>query len=159
MQCDRNTPLFRIENPNIYNQPDGIIWGEEVRGQWFYPDIGYMRGYIRQVVNLRGGIPVEGATFPYEDSPAVDGARLVIAQVPLQVLPLYRAEVHPVASRMAYNPLDYIIPRDGSVPITELSLDVALGSLRRNLYAKDSLDMAQTKIELLAQNALIESDL
>jgi hypothetical protein len=142
------THLYRLENPSIYNKPDGVIWHEDVRGQWFHSDIDNTRGYIRQVVVDRSG-----------DGAVVDGTQLVIAHPLMDELNQYRAEIHPIASTLHYGSNDFIIPRDGSVPITEISIDWLLGRLRNNIYKRESVDKAQRRIKILSQLAILAWDI
>src|SRR4051812_42930067 len=133
--------LFRIENPNIHNEPNGIIWNEDVRGQWFFDDVRHTRGYIRQVTIDRLGT-----------REVVDGARLVIAHVSSEEIENYRASKHAIASTMQYNVCDFIIPRDGSVPTSTLGIDWMIDRLRYKPNRKN-IDKAQRRIEILSKLA------
>lgn len=135
--------LFRIENPNIYNEPDGIIWHENVRGQWFFDDIRHTRGYIHQVTVDRSG-----------SQEVVDGAQLVIAHVPTDELQSYKASNHPIASELKFEEIDYIIPRDGGIPTTTIGIDWLLNRLRYDQNWKNT-NKAQRRIEGLTKLALL----
>jgi|GEM_PF-4154020 hypothetical protein len=114
------THLFRIENPNLSVAPhrNGQIWHEDVRGTWFHPEADYVSSYITQAVGIK-----------YEDT-VVDGARLATAHIPTNEVENFRADRHPMASKMWHLDGDYIVPRDGSVDITELSVDSLLFGVR-----------------------------
>jgi hypothetical protein len=153
------TPVFRIENPNINNPPDGIIWHEELRGQWFSSDIENTKGYIHQVTYDRSPYFSTVDEINYvKDTPVVNGARLVIAYVISNHLESYRAAYHPIASKLSFMGNDYIIPRDGTIPITEISIDRLLGRLRFNLFKGNNEERAQARIRRLAQVAVLLSN-
>lgn len=118
------TKLYRIENPrNEANyHPDGITSHDDIVGGWFSPDLDYVTGYARKATQTFG-----------RGSEVVDGARLVVADIPDDQVVRFEAARHPVASEMDIEPHNYILPRDGSVSMTEIALDGVLGELRGRL--------------------------
>ena len=65
------TKLYRVENPSIPANPNGVTSHDEIVGQWFSPDIDYTLGYLPKATQTFG----RGAKV-------VDGAQLVVAEVP-----------------------------------------------------------------------------
>lgn len=129
------TTLYRIENPNIPSNPDGITSHKNLVGQWFSPDLDYVSQYL----------PKSTQTFG-RNSEVVDGAQLVVAQVPTDVLPKLDAFSHDTASKMDIEPGNYIIPRDGSIPMDTHPLDEVVDELRGNLNNFNKLTEAKRRI-------------
>lgn len=136
--------LYRIENPNTleYHQPDGITSHQSIIGQWFSRDIGYVANYSRKATQTFG-----------RDAKVTDGARLIIADVPDDDIEKYRAQLHPIAGDMDIELDNYILPRDGSIPIAEISIDETLGDLRGKLGRFDYLQEAKRRIADVALQA------
>jgi len=108
-------PLYRLENPSLpFNQPEGAFFAQKLAGQWFDETlIGAFSNLSRvNAFSRRCNAP----------------AQLAIARVVPDKLTEYLAANHPIASKMNYMDSDYIIPRDGTVPIMEVDIDEALHS-------------------------------
>jgi hypothetical protein len=104
------TPLFRVENPSLqFNQPEGDYFARELAGQWFDLTIDGAFANLSRVTwfSLRRNAP----------------AQLAIAVVASSELEDYSASNHPIASAMNHFSDDYIIPRDGSIPVFEIDID------------------------------------
>lgn len=129
------TQLYRVENPNIPAAPNGVTSDERLVGQWFSTNVDDALKYLAKSTQTFG----VGAK-------AVDGAALVIADVPAKQLAAYRAQAHPVAAEMDIEPGNYIIPRDGSVPTEVVPLDEAVGELRGQLNKFDKFTEAKKRI-------------
>ena len=101
--------LYRVENPTLpFNQPEGDYYKRELAGQWFD-------------LHLDGALANLTSVWAFNrrcDAPA----QLAIAQVLPDELESYHASNHPIASRMAHFNDDYIIPREGSVPVAEIDI-------------------------------------
>ncbi|HSH56107.1 MAG TPA: hypothetical protein VK983_04760 [Candidatus Limnocylindrales bacterium] len=115
-------PVYRIENPSIAASPDGITSHEDLVGQWFSPSLSTAATYLRKSTR----------TFGPNGGP-VEGTRLVVAQVPIDQLDRYHVSQHPIAAGMDVENDNYIVPRDGSVPVTEVPLDEVLDGLHGKL--------------------------
>lgn len=140
--------LYRIENPNIPakkhdpEKPLGSLTSHpDIVGQWFSPDVNTAVRYLRKSTQ----------TFGKEAGP-IDGARLVVARVPDDRLDEFHVFRHETASKMDVESDNYIIPRDGSVPIMEIPLDQTIGDLRGQLGNFNNFAEAQRRI-----NELVES--
>lgn len=118
---EKQTLLFRVENPTIEAQPDGETSHEALVGQWFSPNVNKALSpqYLRKSTQTRDRHPQ-----------LADGAQLVIATVPTDRLASYHVSEHPIASNMDVESEDYIIPRDGTVPTEVIPLDSVLDELR-----------------------------
>lgn len=116
--------LYRIENPNIPADPDGVVSHRDLVGQWFTPNINTALNlnYLRKSTQ----------TFGEEVQP-VDGAQLVVANVPADQLEDYHVSRHPIALTMDVENDNYLIPRDGTVPTTAIELDDVLGEMKGNI--------------------------
>lgn len=147
MSETKTVPLYRIENPNIPAVYDpSIPHGEltshpDIVGQWFTPNLGTAMGYLRKSTQTFGG----GAA-------PVEGAQLVVAQMPAEELEAHHVSRHPVASTMDVEGDNYIIPRDGSIETSTLPLDETIGELRGSLGRIDHLMEAKRRIEQLLEN-------
>ena len=115
-------PLYRIENPSIYKEPNGETSHEDIVGQWFSPDLDAALLYLRKSTQTFG-----------REATIVDGAQLVIAHVPASKLDSMHVFKHPIAKGMDVESNNYIIPRDGSVETETIPLDDLLGELRGKL--------------------------
>ena len=129
------TKLYRVENPSIPANPNGVTSHEEIVGQWFSPDIDYTLGYLPKATQTFG----RGAKV-------VDGAQLVVAEVPTDKLDSLDATTHPIAASMDIEPGNYILPRDETVPMTTVPLDGILGDLRGGLNRFDKLSEAKKRV-------------
>lgn len=112
------TSMYRVENPNISARPDGITSHEDLVGQWFSPNLNTALGYMRK-----------STAKSKETGQPVEGTRLVVAQVPSSDLYGYHVSQHPIASHMDVESDNYLIPRDGSVPLEEIALDPIVAEL------------------------------
>jgi hypothetical protein len=102
-------PLYRFENPTVpFNLPEGEHFNRQLAGQWFDLHLADAMANLGRVIYTSG----MDETL----------AQLAIAQVPTDKLDSFSARNHPIASRMAHFKNDYIIPRDGSIPITEIDI-------------------------------------
>jgi hypothetical protein len=137
------TTLFRIENPNIYDEPDGKNSHADLVGQWFTPNLETATNYLRKSTQ----------TFGRKANP-VDGARLVIAQIPSDKLEGLHVSLHPVASTMDVEKDNYLIPRDGAVTIAEIPLDEVLDGLRGKLGNYNNLKEAKRLVAEVAAGYL-----
>lgn len=139
-------PLYRIENPAIQAHPDGVTSHEDLVGQWFTPNLPTAMGYLRKSTQ----------TFGKHSGP-VDGAQLVVAHVPVDELASRHVSKHPIASRMDVENDNYIIPRDGSVPMQQVPLDETLSDLKGGLGNFLKLKEAQRRIVILAGQVAVEA--
>lgn len=145
-QTEAITPLYRIENPNIVARPDGVTSHEELIGQWFTPNISTAMGYLRKSTQTFG-----------KDSVPVDGARLVVASVPTTELDAQHVSNHHIAANMDVENDNYVIPRDGTFPITEVPLDKVVSDLAGNLGNFLKLREAEKRIVRLAGQVAVDS--
>lgn len=106
--------LYRVENPRIIEEPNGITSREEIKGQWFSPDINTALNYLRK-------------------STRQEGTRLVIAKVPKDKLPSMHILQSDIAKGMDVENDNYLIPRDGSFDIDYVEVDPIIGDLRGKL--------------------------
>jgi hypothetical protein len=127
--------LYRVENPTIVAQPNGVTSHEDLVGQWFTPDLAHAIRYLRKSTQ----------TFCTEPT-TVDGAQLLIAKVPNDKLEAYHVSDHPIASGMDVENDNYILPRDGSVDMVALDLDDTIGDLRGKLGNINVRKEAQKRI-------------
>jgi hypothetical protein len=121
---DSSSRLYRIENPAIPVDPSrlGEVSHPGIIGQWFSPDLDTALNYLPK------------STQTYGKNPGVvAGTQLVIAIVPTEKLDAYHVDSHPIAAALDHEPNNYLIPRDGSVPMVTLHLDDVLGDLKGNL--------------------------
>lgn len=136
MSSETNTvPLYRIENPNIPAETNGTTSHEDLVGQWFSPNPDSILPYLRKSTQ----------TFGKEAHP-VDGAQLVVAQVPAEQLEAHHVSRHPIASEMDVEDDNYLVPRDGSVETTTVGLDEIIGDLRGQLGRGEHLFEAKRRI-------------
>lgn len=129
------TKLYRVENPNIPSKPNGITSHEDLVGQWFSPDLDDVVTYLSKSTQTYG-----------REAKVVDGARLVIAEVPSNELQNLEAQTHTIAARMDIEPGNYIVPRDGTIPIETIPLDEIVGELRGGLNKFDKFTEAKRRI-------------
>jgi len=127
--------LYRLENPNIPSHPDGITSHEDLVGQWFSPNLDTALTYLRKSTQ----------TFGREAEP-VDGAQLVVAHIPVDQLSSMHVSLNPTASRMDVEGDNYIVPRDGSIPIDVIPVDEAVGDLRGKLGNLVHLQEAKDRV-------------
>lgn len=132
-------PLYRIENPNITARPNGETSHKELVGQWFSPDLDKVTHYLRKSTQTFG-----------RDAHIVDGAQLVIAYVPEEMLDTLHVSQDSTASHMDVESDNYIVPRDGTINITTVPLDESLSDLRGDLGNIDRLSEARKRIAELA---------
>lgn len=116
------TLLYRVENPNIPARPNGETSHEELIGQWFSPNLVTAMKYMRKATQTFG-----------KDAAPVDGAQLVVAEVPTDQLEDFHVTKHPVAATMDVESDNYIVRRDGSIPTITVELDDVVGDLRGRL--------------------------
>lgn len=98
-------------------------------------------GYLRKSTQTFG-----------RDAVPVEGAQLVVAQMPTEELEAHHVSRHPVASTMDVEGDNYIIPRDGSIETSTLPLDETIGELRGSLGRIDHLMEAKRRIEQLLES-------
>ncbi len=139
---DKNTiAMYRVENPNIPATPDGVVSHGEIVGQWFSPDLESVLRFLRKSSRRNGKI--------------IDGTQLVIAHVPKEDVEKFHVSKHIVASEMDVEPDNYIIPRDGVVPMDMIPLDETLGELKGNLaIVRNSMEAKQRVMALVGVTAV-----
>lgn len=130
--------LYRLENPNIPSRPDGITSHEDLVGQWFSPSLDSALTYLRKSTQTFG-----------RDSTPVDGAQLVVAHIPSDKLGTMHVSRNPIASTMDVEGDNYIVPRDGSVPLDVIPVDEAVGDLRGKLGNLVHLQEAKDRVRSL----------
>jgi hypothetical protein len=128
-------PLYRIENPNIPPNPDGINSHIDLVGQWFSPNIGTATNYLRKSTQTFG-----------REAKLVDGTQLVVAHLPKEQLERHHVSNHPVARSMDVERDNYILPRDGSIPMQVIELDGIIGDLKGSLGNFQKLSEAKKRI-------------
>ena len=138
--------LYRIENPTIpaRHNPDTPLVSStshpDIVGQWFSPNLATASHYLRKSTQTFG-----------KDAHPVDGAQLVIVEVPTDKLSDYHVSQHPTAKHMDVEGDNYIIPRDGSAPIQEVPLDPIIEDLKGRLGNIQNLQEAQRRIAELVE--------
>lgn len=133
-QTQETVSMYRVENPNIPANPDGVVSHEDLVGQWFSPNIDTALRYLKKSSQGRGG--------------AIEGSQLVVARVPESDIDDLHVSKHPIASQMDVEPDNYLISRDGMVPMETVPLDSILGELRGHLGNFNNLKEAQHRIRL-----------
>lgn len=132
------TTLYRIENPNIpgHQVNDGSSHPDLV-GQWFTPNVEETFKHLQKSTQTTG----LGAHV-------VEGAQLVIAQVPGGQLDNYNAYRSPVVAKakLDIEPDNFLIPRDGSIPTEAVPLDALIGDLSGKLGKFDKRIEAERRI-------------
>lgn len=130
------TTLFRVENPNIPADPRrfGQTSHEDLVGQWFSPNLDTAMHYLRKSTQ----------TFGQNASP-VDGAQLVIAQVPIDQVESYHVTKHSLAKDMDVENDNYIIP-EGQFDTKVVPLDEILSELRGKLGNLENLREAKQRV-------------
>ena len=132
--------LYRIENPTIAPEPDGVVSHEDLIGQWFTPNIGTATNYLRKSTQ----------TFGKEAHP-VEGAQLVATDVPEADLEALHVSRHPIASGMDVENDNYIVPPEVGYPRATVGLDETLGDLKGNLGRFDKLIEAKQRVAQVAE--------
>lgn len=135
------TNLYRVENPTIPANPNGIVSHEDLVGQWFAPDIDTATDYLRKSTQTFG-----------RDSQVIDGAQLVIAEVLTEDLDKYHVTRNPTSAKMDVESNNYVLPRDGSIAMREVPLDEIIDDLRGNLG--NFLKLAEAKRRIVALIAI-----
>jgi hypothetical protein len=136
-------PLYRIENPTIAANPNGVTSHEDLVGQWFTPRLDAATSYLRKSTQTFG-----------KDAHPVEGAQLVVADVPADQVEALHVSRHPVASAMDVENDNYIVPRSGQFNTTTIPLDETVGDLRGQLGRVDKLQEARQRIAgLVAQHS------
>jgi dihydrofolate reductase len=128
--------LFRIENPNIPANPNGVTSHTDLVGLWFTPNLSTAITYLRKSTQTFGN----GGRI-------VDGARLVQAYVDERELDTYHVRTHPIASQMDVEQDNYLVPRDGKIHLEEIALDGIIADLRGKLADPRNVLEAQRRIE------------
>ncbi|MFZ2513819.1 MAG: hypothetical protein WAW63_05185 [Candidatus Saccharimonadales bacterium] len=126
------TKLYRVENPNIAVVPNGVTSHRDLVGQWFTPNVNTASNYLPKATKQAG-------------------ARLVIAEVPTTALPALHVSKHPIASKMDVEDDNYIVPRDGTFPTSQVELDVVLGELCGKLANVRNLVEARQKVQKVVE--------
>lgn len=138
-------PVYRIENPRIQSNPNGITSHEELVGQWFTPNIDSILPYLRKSTQTFG-----------RDAAPVDGAQIVIAHVPSDQLDGMHVSRHPIAASMDVEGDNYIVPRDGSIPTDVIPLDETIGDLRGQLGNLNKYQEARQRVHALLGMVAVE---
>jgi hypothetical protein len=142
--------LYRIENPNIPAQPDGLVSHEDLVGQWFSPNLISATSYIKKATQIRG-------LRRGNSSVVVNGAQLVMTDVPVDKLRAYHVSSHPIAKNMDVDRDNYIIPPDAGYPTVKVPLDDTLGELRGHLGGYDSAVEARRRVSHLVQELAVKA--
>lgn len=130
--------LYRIENPTLLSEPDGITSHKDLKGQWFSPNVDTALNYLRKSTQKFG-----------KEAGPVDGAQLVVAEVPADRLESMHVSANPIAAEMDVENDNYLVPRDGSLPTEIIPLDEVLGDLRGHLGNFQKLKEARSRIKSL----------
>lgn len=85
------TTLYRIENKNIVNEPNGITSHADLKGQWFSPDVKTAIGYLRK-------------------SQKEKGAKLILVHVSKDQMETFHVSKNPIAFKMDVEGDNYVIP-------------------------------------------------
>lgn len=93
--------LYRIENKNIENEPDGITSHKDLKGLWFTPNLETVLMYLRKSQQTFGLKPEK-----------VNGANLVIIKIKKERLENLHVNKNSIASQMDVENDNYIIPED-----------------------------------------------
>lgn len=135
------TQLYRIENPTIESTPDGVVSHTDLVGRWFTPNIDTAATYLRKATQTFG-----------KDATVVDGARLIIADVPASDLESLHVSAHPIACTMDVEGDNYILPAEASYPQTTIPLDKIMYDLRGNLGKFNQMNEAKIRLHKIASN-------
>lgn len=127
--------LYRIENPNIAPNLNGVTSHEDHVGQWFSSNPEYVVGYLRKSTQTFG-----------VDVKLVDGAQLLRAEVPTDRVEDFAASKHPIAENMDIESDNYLIPRDGSVAVEVIPLDEIIEDLRGRLGDYNVIKEAKNRV-------------
>lgn len=138
-------PVYRVENPNIAVAPNGVTSHEELVGQWFSPNLDSALGYLRKSTQTFG-----------KDAGPIDGAQLVVAELPLGELEAHHVSQHPIASGMDVEGDNYIVPRDGSIPTEVIPLDETLGGLQGQLGNTEKFAEAKERVHAMLGQVAVE---
>lgn len=138
-QETKTVKLYRIENPTILAEKFGPNSHPDIVGQWFSADLAHTGDYLKKSTQTFGS-----------DARVVDGAQLVVAQVPEDQLTEFAASSHPIAGNddIDRDPDDYILPRDGSIPMIVIPLDLVIGEHRGKL--SNVLELGEAKRKIVA---------
>lgn len=131
----KTTPVYRVENPNIIRESDGVNSHENLKGQWFSASPDKALTYLRKSMQTFG----RGAH-------TVPGAQLIVAQLSDRELDAMKASHNQVAQDMDFEPEDLIVPRDGSVPMDVIPLDAIVGDLAGQLGNYEKSQEANKRI-------------
>jgi hypothetical protein len=128
------TKLYRIENPNISTEPDGINSHPSLVWQWFAPDIAYTVNYLKKSQQ----IIVDRIIQP------VPGVQLVVLEVPENELNKFHVSQNPTASKMDIEPDNFIVPLEDQLRYSRqtISLDdieLVWGNFRKLQTAKQAI--------------------
>ncbi|MEI7682932.1 MAG: hypothetical protein WCJ24_01370 [Candidatus Saccharibacteria bacterium] len=129
------TQLYRVENPTIAAVPNDVNSRKGLVGQWFTPDLDTAMNYIRKSTQTFG-----------KNAGPVNGAQMIVAEVPTTELNNYKAVNNPSADGMDIENDNYLVPRDGSVPTKVISLDSIVDDLRGGLGNVDKLKAAKKRV-------------
>jgi hypothetical protein len=133
--------LYRVENPNIERPSDGATSHPDLIGQWFTPSLDAANNYLRKSTQTFG-----------KEARVVDGARLVVANVPKSDLESLHASKNPIAANMDIEGDNYIVPRDAEIEIQEIPLDETIGELRGKLGNYNNLTEAEARVAALVSS-------
>jgi hypothetical protein len=126
--------LYRIENPNISTESDGITSHESLVWQWFAPDIPYVINYLRKSQQIRVNNTIQ----------AIPGSQLVILDIPEDELDKFHVSKHSIASKMDVEPNNYVIPLEDRAKYVRhtISLDdmeLVWGNFKKLQNAKQAI--------------------
>lgn len=138
----KTTRLYRVENPSIKNaNPDSVVSYQDTVGQWFTPNIDTTALYLRKSTQTFG-----------RDASVVDGAQLVVVDVPTSKIKQHHVSQHPIASTMDVENDNYIVPIDAGYSRIEVPLDDVLGELRGGLAKFDQMAEAKNRLYKIAKD-------
>ena len=123
MAEQKTTRLYRVENPNTEVNPErfGDTSHPELIGQWFTPDFDQATGmYLQKSTRPRG---------ESRQPQVVNGAQILVADIPDDELPKYLVSTDARTEGIDIEGDNYLLPRDGTVRIEQVSLDGLLGEI------------------------------
>jgi hypothetical protein len=133
--------LYRIQNPNIQATPNGTTSHEDLIGKWFTPDLDSVLNYLRKSTQTFG-----------PDGGPVQGAELIVVEVPENELSNLHVSEHEVASQMDVEGDNYIVEPDSEYQRTTIGLDEHIGDLAGKLGNFNNLMEAKIRIAALVQS-------
>jgi len=147
---DKKIRLYRIQNPNIKAEPNGTTSHQDLIGQWFTTDLENVTNYLRKSTQTFG-----------PDAGPVEGAELIVVEVPESELANLHVSKDPTASNMDVEGDNYIIKPESEFPRATIQLDEHIGDLAGKLGNFNNLMEAKIRIaavvQSLGEEAVIQS--